>query len=119
MFTERATMNIRYNNGYQIEGVLLSRNDTAMRVAIEGSEDVLHLNEIHGTWVTEDCEPVHVDFAWAKKEDLPVVTLDDCICSKELAAELLHLLFSGDEAAEAEAAALSATAAAPVYHQVV
>jgi hypothetical protein len=112
-------MTIRYNNGYQIEGVLLSRNDTAMRVAVTGSEDVLHLNQINGTWVTEDCEPVHVDFAWAKKEELPVVTLDDCICSKELAAELLHLLFSGDQDAEAEAAALSASATAPIYHQVV
>jgi hypothetical protein len=112
-------MTIRYNNGYQIEGVLLSRNDSAMRVAIGGSEDVLHLNEINGTWVTEDCEPVHVDFAWAKTEETPMVTLDDCICSKELAAELLHLLFSGDQDAEAEAAAMTAIASAPVYHQVI
>jgi len=112
-------MTIRYNNGYQIEGVLLSRNDSAMRIAIGGSEDVLHLNEIHGTWVTDDCEPVHVEFAWAKTEDSPMVTLDDCICSKELAAELLHLLFSGDQKADAEAAAIGSVTAAPAYHQVV
>ena len=112
-------MTIRYNNGYQIEGVLLSRNDTAMRVAIGGTEDVLHLNEINGTWITEDCEPVHVEFAWATTGEAPVVTLDDCICSKELAAELLHLLFSGDQDAEAEAPALSAAVSVPVYHQVI
>jgi hypothetical protein len=111
-------MIIRYSNGYQIEGVLVSRTDDSMRVAIQGSDDILHLNLIHGTWISEDCEPVQVDFAW-KKEDGPMVTLDDCICSKELAAKLLHLLFSGDTDAEAEAAALAKSAAAPIYYQVV
>jgi hypothetical protein len=112
-------MNIRYTNGYQIEGVLLSRDEHSMRVAIHGSDDVLHLNEIHGTWISEDCEPVQVDFAWTRHNDMPVVTVDDCICDKELAAKLLHMLFAGDNEAEAEAAALGQSAAAPIYHQVV
>jgi hypothetical protein len=112
-------MTIRYSNGYQIEAILLSRTENSMRVAPQGSDDVLHLNQINGTWVSEDCEPVQVDFSWAKQDDMPVVTLDNCICSKDLAAQLLHLLFSGDEDADAEAAALSSAAASPVYHQVV
>lgn len=112
-------MTIRYNNGYQIEGILLSRTETSMRVALQGSDDVLHLNQINGTWVSDECEPVQVDFAWAKQDGMAVVTLDDCLCSKDLAAKLLHLLFSGDQDAEAEASALSSAAATPVYHQVV
>lgn len=111
-------MTIRYSNGYQIEGVILTSNENSMRVALQGSNDVLQLNDFHGTWVTEDCEPVHVELEWAKREE-PVVTLDDCLCSKELAAKLLHLLFSGEQVAESEIVSLSAPVGAPVYQQIV
>ncbi len=112
-------MTIRYSNGYQIEGVLLSRDEHSMRVGVQGSDDVLHLSEVNGTWITEDCEPVQVEFAWTPGDSEPVVTLDDCVCSKELAAKLLHLLFSGKEDAEAEAAGPHGADCAPAYHQVV
>lgn len=112
-------MTIRYSNGFQVEGVLLTRTEDSMRVAVQGSDDILQLSLILGQWITEDCELVQVNFAWAKQDDRTVVTLDDCICSKDLAAKLLHLLFSGDQDAEAEAAALGAAASAPVYHQVI
>jgi len=112
-------MTIRYSNGYQIEGALLRREAHSMRIALKGSEDVLHLNDINGTWVSEDCEPVHVDFEWMKNEALPTVTLDDCICSKELAAHLLHLLFSGNNDATAQPTTLGGATSAPLYQQVV
>lgn len=112
-------MIIRYNNGYQTEAILLSRTENSMRVAIQGSDDVLLLNAINGQWITDDCEPVQVEFAWQKHDELPTVTLDDCVCSKEFAAKLLHLLFSGEQDADAEAAAIGAASSAPIYHQVV
>lgn len=112
-------MTIRYTNGYQIEGVLLSRDEHSMRIAIQGSDDVLRLSDINGTWITEDCEPVYVEFAWRQREDTAAVMLDDCVCSKELAAKLLHMLFSGESDAEAEAASVGRSAGAPAYHQIV
>jgi hypothetical protein len=96
-------MTIRYSNGYSVEAFLLSRNETSMRVAIQGSDDVLELNEINGVWITEDCEPVQIQFEWMRNKDLPVVTVDDCVCPHDLAARLLHLLFSGENDPEIKA----------------
>jgi hypothetical protein len=114
-------MIIRYGNGYTVEAVLLSRADDTMRVAVRGGSDVLELRNINGRWVSEDCEPVDVEFAWLQLQDQPSVSVNDCICSPELAAKLLHLLFSGEDATAAVAAIHDASAAnaAPVYHRIV
>ena len=112
-------MTIRYINGYTQQAMLLSRSENSMRVAIQGSEDVLQFTQVNGTWITEDCEPVQVDFAWSRTADLPVVTLKDCICSHELAARLLHLLFTGENPPEGEGAAVRTIVSTPVYCQVV
>ena len=73
-----------------------------MRIALKGSEDVLEVKNINGTWITEECEPVQVDFAWSGTSLLDEISEDDCICSPELAAKLLHLLFSGEEEPQAK-----------------
>jgi hypothetical protein len=107
-------------NGYTQEAMLLSRSENSMRVAIQGSDDILRFNQVNGTWISDDCEPVEVDFAWARTEHLPVVTMNDCICSRELAARLLHLLFSGEkDLIEGEAAAIGAAMATPMDYQVI
>lgn len=86
-----------YANGSKKEAVLLARNENKIRVAIAGSDDLLELTDVHGTWVTEDCEPVHVQFAWEGKTQEQIVTEADCVCSHELAARLIHLLWNADE----------------------
>jgi len=96
-------MKIQYNNGLTLEAVLLSRAEGTMRVVAKGSDDVIELNEIAGTWVTDDCEPVQVEFAWTR-HPAATVTEEDCICSHELAAHLIHLLYAGEEDAAATAA---------------
>lgn len=86
-----------YADGSQTEAFLLSRTENKIRVAIPGSDDPLELAEIHGTWVTEDCEPVRVQFAWEGKTREQITTEADCICSHDLAARLIHLLWNADE----------------------
>ncbi len=111
-------MTIRYSNGYQYEAILLSRTDERMRVAVEGSDDVVELTQIHGAWVSDDCEPVQVEFAWTRQQATQEISEEDCVCSHDLAARLIHLLFAGENEPEV-AAAVGQAIAPPVYHQVV
>jgi hypothetical protein len=90
-------MFLTYANGSRTEAFLLARTENKIRVAIPGSDDPLELTDIRGTWVTEDCEPVRVEFAWEKKTREQILTEADCICSHDLAARLIHLLWNGDE----------------------
>jgi len=86
-------MKIRYQNGTAIEGMTLVRTGQTMRVAVQGWDDVMELNNIHGTWVSDDCEPVNVEIGMTF-EPLADYTDDQFICSQELASHLVNLLFS-------------------------
>jgi len=86
-----------YANGRRTKAVLLAQSENQLRVAIPGRDEPLELTGIHGTWVSEDCEPVRVEFAWQGKMPEQVPSEADCICPPELAARLIHLLWSGNE----------------------
>ena len=91
-------MTIYYTDGRSLEGVLLRRTDDSLRVAVEGSDDVEEFTRINGVWVSGDCEPVRIEFAWerhSRKED--ALREADFLCSHELAARLIHLLWNPDE----------------------
>src|ERR1035438_502314 len=94
-----------YADGSRTEAFLLARTENRIRVAIPGSDDPLEFTDMHGTWVSEDCEPVCVEFAWQGKTREEVLTEADCICSHELAARLIHLLWneSDEENLQADA----------------
>src|SRR6266516_91097 len=89
-------MIIRYTNGQKFEAVLLSRTENVMRVALKGSDDVVVLNDVNGSWVTDDCEPVEVSFAW-EIPAAPAVCEEDFICSPDLAAQLIDMLNNCEE----------------------
>jgi hypothetical protein len=95
-------MTINYLNGKSVEAVLLSRTEQTMRVAVQGAEDVIELENIHGTWVSDECEPVSLRFAWQWYGQKPSFSEDDFCCSHELAATLLHSLFTGADEATME-----------------
>jgi hypothetical protein len=95
---EREHMTIRYSNGRMVEAILLSHTGSSMRVATQDSDEVTEYHEINGAWVSEHGEPVDVRFAWMQNADRPLVTETDCICSHELAARLIRLLFMGEDA---------------------
>jgi hypothetical protein len=90
-------MILTYADGSKTDAVLLARSDNKLRVVVPGSEDPMELTLIHGTWVSEDCEPITVEFAWQRKTREEIRTEADCLCSQELAARLIHLLWSGDD----------------------
>lgn len=90
-------MIIRYADGRTHEAVLLSHTDNTLRVAAENTDDVLVFSDINGTWVSEDCEPVRIDFEWQRHSHEEAVDLADCICPQELASRLVYLLFSGTD----------------------
>jgi hypothetical protein len=87
-------MTIDYLNGKSVEAVLLSRTEQTMRVAVQGAGDVMELANIRGTWVTDECEPVSIRFEWQRNGQKPRLE-DDFCCSHELAARLIHALFTG------------------------
>ena len=106
-------MNIRNANGQTIEAVLLSRTEKAMRVALQGSEDVVVLNDVNGSWVTEEGEPVAVRFAWQAAAAAPVCE-DDFICSPELAARLIDMLSEGEQPEKQSRALALSISVAPI-----
>lgn len=90
-------MIIRYRNGYTVEGLLLARTHDTMRVAIPGVDDTVEFQRINEWWVSDDCEPVYVEFDSADKGEEPPLGLEYRVCSREVGAHLLDRLFYGEE----------------------
>jgi hypothetical protein len=62
----------------------------------------MEISDINGTWVTADCEPVTIEFAWQQLDCQPQISEADCHCSNELAARLIGLLFTDSSEDETE-----------------
>jgi len=88
-------MTISYSDGKTLEAIPLARAGAVLRVAVKDADDALVFTDINGTWVSEDCEPVRIEFDWQRKPRQEAVTEADCTCPKELAARLIHLFLSG------------------------
>lgn len=112
-------MRIEYAHGKTIKAVLLARTDTTLRVAAQDRDDVLVLTSYKGTWVSEDCEPVQIQFEWERRGCKSEASEADCICSKELAARLVHLLLSGEEEESELIAPLESALGAPANRMIV
>ena len=112
-------MTIRYTNGQIHEAVLLSRTETTMRLALQGHDDIVVLTLVNDVWVSDECEPVQVDFAWTRHDGAILVREEDCICSHELAAHLIHLLYAGDEDVATRNIPVPRADIAAALHQVV
>jgi len=109
-------MTIRYSNGYTVDAILLAREGNCMRVAIREFDETVEFFEINGIWVSQNCEPVEVEFAWMKQSEVPTAVESDCICTPELADRLLRLLWSGDN--EPAVSLVSRAAAASAGHEI-
>jgi hypothetical protein len=96
-------MTITYAKGNAVEAVLLTRTGDMIRAIIQGAEDVTELRNVNGTWVSDDCEPVRIAFAWEKRDQRPPVTEADCYCSRELADRLISLLYTDSRVGETTA----------------
>ncbi|HEY2013630.1 MAG TPA: hypothetical protein VGH38_09030 [Bryobacteraceae bacterium] len=88
--------------GQKVAAVIYTSTGTTMRVAIEGAEDLVDFSYISGQWVSENCQPVEVEFAWQNVAQSEIVTEAECICPAEVASALVDLLWKGgaDEGVE-------------------
>jgi hypothetical protein len=97
-------MTIHYSNGTKMEAVLLARESERIRVAVEGSSDAIEFVQRGDVWISEDCEPARIEFAWQRKTRQELVDEADCVCSRSLAARLIHQLLNdgtGEQSAQA------------------
>jgi hypothetical protein len=101
-----AVVTITYPDGTALEAIVLSHEENEIRAIAAGCDDVLAFTRIHGTWISEEIEPVAIEFAWQRRQKSPVTSEDDCVCPKELAARLIQSLFRGCEPKEAGSDAL-------------
>ena len=99
---------ITYLNGTTLKAILLAYDQNVIRAVAPGGDDVLVFTRIHGTWISEEIEPVTIEFEWQRRATTPVPSEDECICPKELAAQLIQALLSGEEREKARANSLYA-----------
>ena len=86
--------------------MLLSRDVNTLRAAVPHAEDAIEFAIVNGTWVSDDCEPVQIEFAWQRQRRPESVKEADCICPQELATRLIHLLSNPAEEVRLERIAL-------------
>jgi hypothetical protein len=91
-------MTITYSNGTVLEAIVLAHEEEALRVAVAGEGDVRTFRHIHGVWISEECEPVAVEFAWQRHGTANLLNEVDCICPKKLASQLISMLLTGEGA---------------------
>jgi hypothetical protein len=103
---------ITYPNGTVLEAIVLSHEDNEVRAIAAGCDDVLAFTCIHGTWISEEIEPVAIEFAWQRRGTTPMTSEDDCVCPKALAARMIQSLFRGGEPEEGRSRALYVLSAA-------
>lgn len=85
------SMRIWYQNGAILEGVMLHRTEESMRVAVKGRDDVMDVHNVHGTWVSDECEPVIMEIGASYKTGMEYSD-EEFICPRSLADQLISLL---------------------------
>jgi hypothetical protein len=94
---ENRKVTIRRRDEEPVEGVVLTRTEYKMRVAVKDADDAAVFVCVDGTWISEDCEPVEICFDWHRHKANEPISEANCICPKELAARLIHSLVSGED----------------------
>src|SRR4051794_4548930 len=88
-------MTITYSDGTVLEAIVFAHEEESLRVAVAGEGDVRILRRIDGVWMSEDNQPVAVQFAWECPTPAAIPEVTDCICPKDLAARLIAMLNEG------------------------
>ena len=95
-------MTITYPNGTVLTAIVLSRDEEEIRAIAAGCDDVLAFKRIRGAWVSEELEPVAIQFEYQVSAETPAeYSEDDYICPRELAANLIQTLLGACERDEA------------------
>jgi hypothetical protein len=90
-------MTICYPDGTVVNALLLSRGNDILRAAVPHDADVRTFTLRNGCWISENCEPVTLEFDWEHNQQAAIPEETECICSKPLARKLISMLFAGSE----------------------
>jgi hypothetical protein len=85
---------ITYSDGTVLKAIVLSHEEDEIRAIAAGCDDVLAFTRIHDTWISEEIEPVSIEFEWQRQGAVKVLDEVDCICSKKLASRLISMLLA-------------------------
>jgi hypothetical protein len=94
-------MTIKYPNGAVCKAIILSHEEHEIRAIEAGSDDVQIYTRVKGLWFSERIDPVSIRFDWQDVTATAAPSVEDCICSKELATHLIQTLFAGCEGGKA------------------
>jgi hypothetical protein len=87
-------MTIKYPDGTVLNALPLSRASDTLRVSVPGDDDVRTFTYVRDVWISEECQPVRIEFAWQRREVVDVPNETECVCSKELARRLISKLLA-------------------------
>lgn len=88
-------MTITYADGTVLEAIVFAHEDEGFRVALAGEGDVRTYRRIHGAWLSEECEPLAVEFAWGSDGAAQIPGEVDCLCPWKLASRMISMLQAG------------------------
>src|ERR1044071_6408494 len=97
LWTQRrmTKMKITYAKGTVVEALLLSRGVDTLRAVAISDDDARTFALIGETWISEECEPVQIEFAWSECGGDKVLSEADCICSQAFSSRLVSMLVAG------------------------
>ena len=90
-------MTITYLNGAVLRATVLSHADDEIRAIAPGCDDILVFTRFSRAWISEEIEPVTIEFEWQRRAPVRAAFEEDYICPKELAVHLVQTLFAGSE----------------------
>ena len=61
-----AIVTITYPDGTVLEAIVLAHEENEIRAIATGCDDALAFTRIHGTWISEEIEPVTIELAAAR-----------------------------------------------------
>jgi hypothetical protein len=88
-------MTINYPDGTTLKALLLMHGNDTLQAAVPGDDDARTFTIANGTWITEECEPVTIEFAWQRREKAQVPNETECVCPTDLASRLISALHAG------------------------
>lgn len=97
-------MIITFSDGRKLEGRIYTQTASTMRIVVKENEELVDFTCIRGLWLSANCEPVEIGYAWRRIPTIRMISEAVCICSQELASRLVESnLIDSDDVGESYA----------------
>ena len=90
-------MIVTYADGTAVEALLLSSDESVMRLAVAGDDDIRLFRRIDGSWLADDGKPVGIHYSWQGDRRVPLPAESQFVCSTNVARQLISNLMNGSE----------------------